>query len=758
MYANIIVDISHEQLDRTFQYRIPDELEDQIMVGMQVNVPFGKGNRNITGYVVEITGVPEFDVTKIKPITSMVEGKVRVEGRLIQLASWIRHNYGSTMNQALKTVIPIKESMKQKEKKAVRLIIPIEKAEEFLIEFTRKHNSARVRLMEALIEDEIIEYGLVTGKLNVAANTVRSFESMGIIEISTEEYYRNPIKVHPQKEVRNILNDQQKFITDSVKKDIDEGINGTYLIHGVTGSGKTEVYMELIEHVIKQGKQVIMLIPEIALTYQTVVRFYRRFGDRVSIMNSRLSKGERYDQFMRAQKGDIDIMIGPRSALFTPFENIGLIVIDEEHEGAYKSETSPKYHARETAIEIARTNKASVILGSATPSLEAYNSALSGKYKLFTLEERARESSLPSVYVVDLREELKEGNRSIFSTKLQELIEDRLEKKQQIMLFLNKRGYAGFISCRSCGHVMKCPHCDISLTSHNNGKLICHYCGFEQPGVKVCPECGSGYISGFRAGTQQIEEAVKKMYPEARVLRMDMDTTSAKDGHEKILAAFNNNDADILVGTQMIVKGHDFPNVTLVGILAADMSLYASDYRAAERTFQLLTQAAGRAGRGEKAGEVVIQTYTPDHYSILTAQNQDYRAFYEQELTYRQMLNYPPISNMLMVKFSSKDEKALEHAVMTIDIGGNIKAQSICEPDGTGLNAEYRRAQAGLQTIGPVNATLYKASDIFNKVLYIKSESYGLLTEYKDAIEVFTKENADFKKISIQFDFNPLNM
>ena len=780
MYANIIVDISHEQLDKTFQYLIPSELEDQIQVGMQVNVPFGKGNRMLTGYIVEMTNIPEFDVTKIKPITSAVEGKVKVEGRLIQLASWIRQNYGSTMNQALKTVIPIKESVKQKEKKAVKLVIPIEKAKEYLAEFRRKHNGARVRFMESLIEDEIIEYGLVTGKLSIASQTIKSFESMGIIEITIEEYYRNPIKIKPKDEIRNVLNKTQKYITDSIKKDYDDGIRETYLIHGITGSGKTEVYMELIEHVIKQGKQVIMLIPEISLTYQTVIRFYRRFGDRVSIMNSRLSKGERYDQFTRALKGDIDIMIGPRSALFTPFENIGLIVIDEEHEGAYKSENAPKYHARETAIEIARMNQASVILGSATPSLEAYNNALTGKFKLYTLDERAKDSKLPSVYVVDLREELKEGNRSIFSTKLQELMTDRLEKKQQIMLFLNKRGYAGFISCRACGHVMKCPHCDISLTSHNNGKLVCHFCGFEQPMVKACPKCGSKYISGFRAGTQQVEESVMKMYPQAKVLRMDMDTTSKKGGHEKILSAFFNQEADILIGTQMIVKGHDFPNVTLVGILAADMSLYASDYRAAERTFQLLTQAAGRSGRGAIAGEVIIQTYTPEHYSIITAQSQDYKAFYEQEIMYRTLLNYPPVCNMLLVKLSSKDEKALEIATSTMKIGDNIKPKSgdtmqggsegdsesktevgKMETDKTKVgNAEMHKIEAAdnIQVIGPVNATLYKANDIYNKVIYIKAKSYQLLTQYKDAIEEFAKDNVDFRKISVQFDFNPMNM
>ncbi len=742
MFANIIIDISHEKLDKTFQYAIPERLAGQIEVGMLVSVPFGNGNRKITGYVIELTDRPQIAVTRIKEIDSIVEGRVKAETRLIRLAAWIRHNYGSTMNQALKTVIPIKESVKAKEKKMVRLIISREEALEKLQEFTRKSNHARVRLLSALLDDEMIEYSLITGKLNVTGQTIKSFEKMGIIEIEVTEYYRNPVKVRPEAEIRNILNPVQKHVVDTILDDYRAGIRDTYLIFGVTGSGKTEVYMNVIEDVIAQGRQVIMLIPEISLTYQTVVRFYRRFGDRVSIMNSRLSKGERYDQFRRALNGDIDIMIGPRSALFTPFENIGLIVIDEEHEGAYKSETSPRYHARETAIEIAKDSNASVILGSATPSVDSYYHALKGEYKLLELKNRARSSSLPDVYVEDLREELKAGNRSIFSYRLQKMIQDRLEHKQQIMLFLNKRGYAGFISCRSCGHVMKCPHCDVSLTAHKNGKLVCHYCGYEEPMVHKCPSCGSKYISGFRAGTQQVEEIVHKMYPQAKVLRMDMDTTAAKGSHEKILAAFANHEADILIGTQMIVKGHDFPNVTLVGILAADMSLYSSDYRASERTFQLLTQAAGRAGRGDLKGEVVIQTYTPDHYSIVTAQHQDYTGFFEQEIQYRTLLNYPPVSNLLLVKLSSKDEKALEHAVSLIQIGRNIL------PD----KKEF------LQVIGPVNASLYKANDIYNKVIYIKCKKYDTLTECKDEIEQFTRENYYFSKVSTQFDFNPLNM
>ncbi len=740
MYANIIVDISHEKLDKTFQYAIPDAMIAKVEVGTSVIIPFGKGNRLIKGYVIELTNKAEYDPEKIKSISSVEESLVQVEGRLIKLAAWIRHNYGSTMNQALKTVIPIKESVKHLEKKAIRLDITKEEANELLLEFKRKNNVARARLFEALIEDEIIEYSLVINKLNISAQTIKALVNKGYIALDVQEYYRNPVKVKDDDSKAHQLNKEQRYITDSITNDYDKGIRKTYLIHGVTGSGKTEVYMELIEHVIEQGKQVIMLIPEISLTYQTVVRFYRRFKDKVSIMNSRLSKGERYDQFMRAKNNDISIMIGPRSALFTPFTNLGLIVIDEEHEGAYKSETSPRYHARETAIEIARQSGASVILGSATPSVDAYYNALRGNYSLFTLDERAsKDSAMPTVYVEDLREELKNGNKSIFSHRLQKLIQDRLEKKEQIMLFLNKRGYAGFVSCRACGHVFTCPHCDISLTAHNNGKLICHYCGYQEPVRKICPKCGSKYVSGFRAGTQQVEEMVHRMYPDAKTLRMDMDTTSAKNSHEKILAAFAGNEADILIGTQMIVKGHDFPNVTLVGVLAADMSLYASDYRAAERTFELLTQAAGRAGRGSKPGEVVIQTYTPEHFSIQAASRQNYIDFYNEEIQYRSMLSYPPVSNMLMIRFMSKNEKLL---------------RSILDRDAHMILDEE---DENCQVIGPTPAGVYKINDVYSMLIYVKCCDYSRLTDIKDRLEAYTIDNQDYRYISIQYDFNPLH-
>lgn len=736
MYADIIVDISHEQLDRTFQYAVPEEMEQDIDVGVLVNVPFGRGNRTITGYVIELSNEPKLDIDKIKYIDSIVPDKVKAVSRMIKLAAWLKHNYGSTMNQALKTVIPVKEKVKQKEKKSVRLVIDRHEAQSYIELFVKKNAKARLRLLQALMQEQVIDCAIVKEKLNITMQTVNTLVKLGIADIEVENIYRNPIKNTDDFEKRLTLNPEQKHVVDTFIKDYDNGNRHTYLIHGVTGSGKTLCYLDMIEHVVSHKKQVIMLIPEIALTFQTVQRFYRRFGDRVSIINSRMSKGERYDQFLRAMRGEIDIMIGPRSALFTPFSDIGLIVIDEEHESAYNSEQSPRYHAKETAIYIAKEHNASVILGSATPSVETYYHALTGEYKLFTLSRRALGNELPKVYVEDLREELKSGNRSILSRRLKALIEDRLNNNKQVMLFLNKRGYAGFISCRSCGHVMKCPHCDISLTFHKNGKLVCHYCGYEQPSVNLCPKCGSRYISGFRAGTQQVEEVIKKMYPAVRTLRMDMDTTTGKEGHEKILSAFANHEADILVGTQMIVKGHDFPDVTLVGVLAADMSLYAGSYMAAERTFQLLTQAAGRAGRGDTPGEVVIQTYTPDNYSIKTAQAQDYNAFYEEEIAYRRLMEYPPISNMLKVSIASKNEKILDAAADYIK------------------NNHNRFHGNEINVYDPVNAGIYKINDIYTKLIYAKAQDYEALTDFKDKIEDISKNTDIFKNVNTQFEFN----
>lgn len=739
-FANIIVDISHEKLDRPFGYIIPEKLSDCIQVGTAVKIPFGKGNRLIAGYVIEVTDNPGFDIAKMKEIDSVIEGATSVETGLIRLAWWIKENYGSTMNQALKTVLPVKKTVKNVEKKTVILNLSDEALEEKLIAYEKKNAKARIRLLEELKTAKSLPKNLVVSKLNVSASTLKTMEQLGDIKIQSDIDYRKPIKLEEQKEYNIVLNPQQRAVAESIKETMNFGKEekpNIHLIHGITGSGKTEVYMDLIDYTIKAGKDVIVLIPEIALTYQTVMRFTRRFGDKVSIINSRLSKGERYDQFERAKNGDVHIMIGPRSALFTPFRNLGLIVIDEEHENAYKSESVPKYHAVEVAIKRAKDEGAALVLGSATPSIESYYRAKEGVYHLHKLDYREK-GKLPDVSVVDLREELKRDNKSIFSEQLQELIQDRLDKKQQTMLFINRRGYAGFVSCRDCGEAMKCPHCDVTLKLHRNRKLICHYCGHTEDLPNVCPKCGSKYLGGFGTGTQQIETAVKKMFPEARVLRMDADTTSKKGGHEEILSAFANREADILVGTQMIVKGHDFPGVTLVGVIAADMSLYASDYSATETTFQLLCQAAGRAGRSDLPGHVVIQTYTPDHYSIETASHQDYEAFYEEEMAYRKLMQYPPASNMVSILLQSKEQKELIQ--ITEEFVGIIK--------------QYRdKYFKDLSVIGPAEPPVGKINDIYRRIIYLKSNDRVKIINLKNYLEEVINCSQKFKKISVNYDF-----
>ena len=627
-YADIIIDNSAQDLDKTFQYIIPEEMEESIVPGVRVTVPFGP--RSIKGFVVGISDEAAVDPERLKPIASFSAKDVAVEGQLIELARWMSEYYGCTLNQALKTVL-----------------------------FSRRR---------------------------VAAGRARKKQA----------------ELPEKKETAKIeLNAEQLVAVDKILK----GYPRPALLYGITGSGKTEVYMELIEAMQQAGRQTILLIPEISLTYQNLTRFYNRFGDRVGCVNSRLSEGERYESFARAKSGAIDVMIGPRSALFTPFEKLGLIIVDEEHETAYHSDTSPRYDAVDVALKRAELAGAGVVLGSATPSLATYRHALNGDYTMAVLQGRAKtDSRLPAVTIVDLREELKRGNRSIFSEALRTAIENRLKKKEQVMLFLNRRGYAGFVSCRSCGTVFKCPHCDVSLTAHRGRKLICHYCGYTQMLPETCPVCGSRHIGGFGLGTQKVETVVKGLFPEARTLRMDMDTTTAKDAHARMLASFARGEADILIGTQMIVKGHDFPNVTLMGILAADLSLFVDDFRAAERTFELLTQAAGRAGRAGKEGEVIIQTYDPDNTAITAAAAQDYGRFYREEIANRRILGYPPEGAMMSVLVRDASEERVGE-------------------------------REDVVVIGPAPAGVAKIKDQFRMIFYVKSREKEPLFAIREKLE-----------------------
>jgi len=745
-FAEVIIDIAYNKLDRPFTYKVPDRMQKTLQTGSLVLVPFGKGNVMRKGYVIALKDECELPPDKVKEIAELPVGDSGYSedpdgAAAIALAAWMKRQYGSTMAAALKTVLTSRKPGKPVKTREIELRLSREEAEEQLDIYVKKHQVARERLLRELMDVPRQPYSLVTNKLHITAPVIRAMAQAGVIEILEESTFRNPVSFDSAEADAKELSSAQKAIVDGVLADHDAGRSTVSLIHGITGSGKTEVYISIIRGICERGKKAIMLIPEIALTYQTLLRFYRYFGERVSVMNSSLSESEKADQWERARRGEIDVIIGPRSALFTPFKDLGVIVIDEEHEGSYKNESMPKYHTRETAVGLARMKNACVVLGSATPSLESYDRAIRGEYRLYRLTERLTGGTLPEVSIADLRQELRSGNRSILSEQLQGLLEDRLNKGEQSILFLNRRGMAGFVSCRSCGSVIKCPHCEVSLSLHRNGKLVCHYCGYEQPNVKECPECGSPYISAMRAGTEQIEEHLKIRYPGARVLRLDADTTSKKGSYDKILSSFANREADILVGTQMIVKGHDFPGVTLVGILLADLSLYAGDYRAAERTFQLLTQAAGRAGRGEVPGAVVIQTYQPENYAVQYASRQDYEGFYDEEMRYRSLLMYPPAAHMLCVQIQSRDEDKAE------GFAGRIREL-------------FMRDDPEVFVIGPAKGSLSRIRDQYRYVLYVKNEKYDKLVRCKDRAEAFyaylLKIGRD-PQVLMQFDFDPVS-
>lgn len=754
LYADVIVDISIDSLDKSYQYRIPDGWEEKVTAGMPVMIPFGRGNRQIKGYIVGLTHEPKVEESKIKCVTQLISKGITASEQLLELAYWMKDRYGSTMNEAIKTVLPVKRKIKEVESRKIVLKLDNERAKAVYVELKNKKNAAaRIRLLQELIKYGSIDYQLAKNKLNISMQTINSLSAQGVVSVETTRVYRNPVKQYEERDLGVTLNAEQQAAVDGITDDYKAGKRNTYLIHGVTGSGKTEVYMAIMEQVIKDGKQVIMLIPEIALTYQTVMRFYKRFGDRISILNSRMSAGERYDQYERAKNGDIDIVIGPRSALFIPFENLGLIVMDEEHEGSYKSEMPPKYHARETAEKRAELADAILVLGSATPSLETYYRTTSDyqngdRIVRYELNQRTGTYGLPEVDIVDMRDEFKQKNYSMFSRLLGDKIRERLEKHEQIMLFINRRGYQGFVSCRSCGEVVKCPHCDVSLTVHrvnNTERLVCHYCGYEKTMIRQCQACGSKYIGGFGTGTQQIEDMVKNSFPNAKVLRMDADTTTGKEGHNKILEKFAGHEADVLVGTQMIVKGHDFPLVTLVGIIAADLSLHISDYRAAERTFQLLVQAEGRAGRGNRKGNVVVQTYQPDHYAVVSAARQDYREFYDQEIVYRQLMQYPPVAHIMTV-FVSCDVNSMSENIITLARRtADTYAETMLLSDSQEMN---------ISIIGPAPHPVAKANDMYRYLMYIKCEDTKQLGKLRDLIESKVEKVYEGVRFVMQFDLN----
>lgn len=737
MYADVCIDVSIEKLDKPFSYRIPERLSGIICVGSRVRIPFGKGDSEKKGYVTALKDSADLEDSKIKDILGLVDGSISAEERSFEIAAYIKETYGGTFSQALKAVIPVKAKVKPVEHKTLIRKMDPEAIKSLADEAYRQKRTAKERLLRALIEDERIPVTFVTRQLNVSGSTVNSIIKAGAATLESDTQYRKPTVSEIRNSKAVSLNTEQQTIVDAISADMDEGKPGKYLIHGVTGSGKTEVYLRLAEKTVLGGKQVIFLIPEIALTYQTLARFYSKFGDRVSVLNSSMSLGEKFDQCERAKAGDIDIIIGPRSALFTPFNDIGLIIMDEEHEPSYKSENTPKYHAREVAGKICELSGAALVMGSATPSLESYSRALQGNMQLFELNERATGGKLPKTEIIDLRAELSSGNRSMFSRRLKALMDEAISSGDQIMLFLNRRGFSGQLSCRECGKVVKCSHCDVPMSVHTGNKLICHYCGDTVPKPSTCPSCGSKYLAAIKAGTEAVEERINKMYPGVKTLRMDKDTTSAKGSYDKILSSFAEGEAQILIGTQMIVKGHDFPGVTLVGILAADLSLGVPDYRASERTFQLLTQACGRAGRGEKPGYSIIQTYQPDHYAIITSAEQDYKKFYEEEMAYRDMAGYPPAVHMLAVQLFGTDEKKTSN--LALELADVIKSK--------GTN----------RILGPAPGNIGKVQDYYRFVIYIKNADANELMRIRNVCEEFLT-NKIMTQMYVQFDLDPLNL
>ena len=657
MYAEVIVDISHEAIDKSFSYRIPEDMV--LHVGDPVLVPFGRGKKK--AYVLSIHERVCFPEEKIKDIDSVLDKEFSVEEELLSLAVWMSREYGTGLNQCLKTVIPVKKKVK-KRGKATELLW---KAEEAPLSLT--------------------------------------------------------------KEQANVL--------EGIKLAFSKGEKAA-LLFGVTGSGKTEVYLKLMEEIIRKGKEVIFLIPEISLSFQTRSRIEKRFPGLVSVLHSKMSQGERAESMEKCRSGEVKILMGPRSALFAPFSNLGLIIMDEEQDRSYKSEQAPRYETRDVIRKRGELSSCPVLFGSATPSVQLFSEVEKGDLPCFCLHNRAVEgSTLPKMQVVDMRKELEEGNRSIFSRVLEGKIQERLDRGEQVMLFMNRRGYAPFVSCRKCGEALRCPHCDVSLNLHKNGILQCHYCGYQTNLPKICPNCKSKYLAAFGTGTEKLESICHSVFPKAGILRMDRDSTGKKGKYEEILQAFSEEKADILLGTQMIVKGHDFPKVTLVGIIAVDQILLDSDFQAGEWAYQLITQVSGRAGRGERAGEVLIQSYQPDHPLLELALKQDYLSFYKEEKNYRKRLSYPPFSVMLAMQCIYTEEAYLDYIL------GKLMPR-----------VQERIRDGGGETYGPFPATVYKIKDKFRKIIYIKHSNHDIILQLRDYFIQELKQEDKRNLILLQFD------
>ena len=649
----------------------------------------------------------------------------------------LSHFQKEVANDILDVLYIVKERVKKKQIKMVGPALPME---QFMEKKEQLRSDKQISVVDFFISHpEPIARKEILTKLQITSSVIKGLIDKGILQETLQEIYRDPYADRTFQHTKPlVLTEEQSNAIHPIKQTISQYKHEVFLLYGVTGSGKTEIYLQSIQKVLEEGKEGIVLVPEIALTPQMVNRFKSRFGDEVAVLHSGLSVGEKYDEWRKIQRKEVRVVVGARSAIFAPFENLGIIIIDEEHETTYKQEDNPRYHARDVAIERAKKHRCPVILGSATPSLESFARAKKGVYKLLTLSKRMNEHNLPSVEIVDMREELREGNRSMFSRLLFDKIQDRMEKKEQTVLFLNKRGHSSFVMCRDCGYVIQCPNCDISLTYHRySQQMKCHYCSFETLVPTICPECSSEHIRYFGTGTQKVEEELGKIFPEAKVIRMDVDTTSKKGSHEKLLTAFQEGQADILLGTQMIAKGLDFPNITLVGVLTADTMLHLPDFRSSEKTFQLLTQVSGRAGRHELAGEVVIQTYTPEHYSIILAGEQDFDQFYQQEMMIRKIHHYPPFYYLALVTVSHEDL---------------MKVVEVAEKIAKLLSS---RLTNGAHILGPVASPIPRINNKYRYQCIVKYKKEPKLTETLKMILDHYQQDSHKTGLQISMDKNP---
>lgn len=731
-YAGIIVNNTFVELDKIFTYKIPDSMKNSIYIGSRVKVPFGVRNKNIDGFVIR--SYDNIDESKfkigIKSIVKVCDEFPLFSEKDLQLIEEMRKRYLCTYLECIKVFIPAGIFKGMKNKRETLLYKGKNLTGRFL-------KYPYTKIYDILDQNEgKYTKSFLSKKYGLSLSSINTMIKHGFILTEKKvipRYDNRKYEIYSQKK----LNEEQMHAVNSILN----SEKNIFLIHGVTGSGKTEVYMYLVDKAISENKETIVLVPEIALTPQMVERFKGRFGNNISVFHSKLSYGEKYDEWMRIKRGQVKVAIGARSAIFLPFRNLGFIIIDEEHEESYKSDSNPKYNAREIGEMRCKQYNCKMILGSATPSIETYSRCKNGDIELIEIKNRADGASMPEMEVVDMRQELINNNKSVFSKRLYELIYDRLKKKEQIILFLNRRGFSTFVSCRKCGYIFKCKNCDISLTYHRNiGKLVCHYCGNKIDVPKLCPRCGSRYVKYFGVGTEKIEQAVKQEFPMAKVLRMDFDTTRFKHSYENIYNIFKEQKSDILVGTQMVAKGLDFKNVTLVGIIAADLSLNLPDFRAAERTYELITQVSGRAGRGHKGGNVIIQTYSPDNYSIKCAASNDYVKFYKREMDIRQKMNYPPFSSMILINVSSKNENILIQNIQNIGV----------------FLKKFFIKNEKIEVLGPCPCVISRIKELFRWQIILKGEiNLNTAKKIKKIVYNLTKENYGDIKISI--DTNPNN-